>query len=91
MTDRLHLASHMQESIKKVAMPAKPSSDMKARLMPLATVKKMQEDEAKLLSNFVNLLERALELDPSKRLTPKEALNVGGEAMREPMLPRLVP
>jgi len=56
-------------------MPAKPSSDMKARLMPLATVRKMQEDEVKLLSNFVNLLERALELDPSKRLTPKEALN----------------
>lgn len=76
-------------------MPAKPSSDMKTRLMPLATVRKMQEDEVKLLSNFVNLLERALELDPSKRLTPKEALNVGvtlddaaTEAELTPLLPR---
>lgn len=49
--------------------------------MPTAVVKKLPEEEVKLLTNFVNLLERALELDPSKRLTPKEALSVSEKIM----------
>ena len=57
-------------------LPPKTTSDLKNRLMPPATIKKLPEDEVKLLANFVNLLDRALELDPSKRLTPKEALSV---------------
>lgn len=59
-----------------MVIPPKTTSDLKNRLMPPATIKKLPEDEVKLLSNFVNLLDRALELDPSKRLTPKEALSV---------------
>lgn len=70
------MVTSLQESIKKMVIPPKTTSDLKNRLMPPATIKKLPEDEVKLLGNFVNLLDRALELDPSKRLTPKEALSV---------------
>lgn len=34
----------------------------------------MPEDDLKLLINFVDLLDKALALDPDKRMTAKEAL-----------------
>jgi serine/threonine-protein kinase PRP4 len=34
----------------------------------------MKEDERKLLTSFVDLLDRCLALDPARRITPKEAL-----------------
>ena len=64
------------ESIKKIVIPPQPSNSLKTRLMPIQTVKKMQDDELKLLTNFVSLLDKCMELDPARRLTPKEALNV---------------
>ncbi len=36
---------------------------------------RLPADEARLLNNFVDLLGKTLELDPAKRLTPKEALS----------------
>ena len=34
----------------------------------------MKEDERKLLTSFVDLLDRCLALDTARRITPKEAL-----------------
>lgn len=51
----------------------KPSRDLRARLMPPASAK-LKDDEAKVLTSFVDLLDKCLALDPAKRLTPKDAL-----------------
>ncbi|THG97632.1 hypothetical protein EW026_g4406 [Hermanssonia centrifuga] len=51
----------------------KPSRDLRARLMPSASAK-LKDDESKLLTSFVDLLDKCLALDPAKRITPKEAL-----------------
>ncbi|KAK7679601.1 hypothetical protein QCA50_017312 [Cerrena zonata] len=50
----------------------KPARDLRARLMPSSS--KLKDDEAKTLTAFVDLLDKCLALDPSKRITPKEAL-----------------
>ncbi|KAG1731200.1 kinase-like domain-containing protein [Suillus paluster] len=52
---------------------SKPSRDLRARLMPPASVK-MKDDEMKLLTSFIDLLDRCMALDPARRITPKEAL-----------------
>ncbi|GBE82867.1 Serine/threonine-protein kinase prp4 [Sparassis crispa] len=50
-----------------------PTRDLRQRLMPPTSVK-LKDDEAKLLSSFVDLLDKCLALDPARRITPKEAL-----------------
>ena len=35
---------------------------------------KLKDEENKLLMSFVDLLDKCLVLDPTKRITPKEAL-----------------
>ncbi|KAH7890126.1 kinase-like domain-containing protein [Phlebopus sp. FC_14] len=52
---------------------AKPSRDLRARLMPPASVK-LKDDEMKLLTSFIDLLDKCLALDPQRRIAPKEAL-----------------
>ncbi|KAG7453187.1 kinase-like protein [Guyanagaster necrorhizus] len=52
---------------------SKPTRDLRARLMPPASVK-MKDDESKLLVSFIDLLDKCLVLDPSRRITPREAL-----------------
>ncbi|KZT11177.1 kinase-like protein [Laetiporus sulphureus 93-53] len=50
-----------------------PVKDLRQRLMPPASVK-LKDDEAKMLTSFIDLLDKCLALDPAKRITPKEAL-----------------
>ncbi|KAG5637187.1 hypothetical protein H0H81_005444 [Sphagnurus paluster] len=52
---------------------AKPSRDLRARLMPPGSAK-LKDDENKMLTSFIDLLDRCLALDPARRITPREAL-----------------
>ncbi|KAL0947806.1 hypothetical protein HGRIS_013879 [Hohenbuehelia grisea] len=52
---------------------SKPSRDLRARLMPPSSVK-LRDDENKMLTSFIDLLDKCLALDPSRRITPREAL-----------------
>jgi len=52
---------------------SKPTRDLRARLMPPSSVK-LNDEEAKLLTSFIELLDKCLMLDPSRRITPREAL-----------------
>lgn len=53
---------------------SKPARDLRARLMPPASVK-LQDEESKMLVSFIDLLDRCLVLDPARRITPREALS----------------
>ncbi|GAC93125.1 hypothetical protein PHSY_000687 [Pseudozyma hubeiensis SY62] len=55
-------------------MLQKPRSDLRSRLLPADAVKHLKADEVKMTNHFIDLLERCLELDPAKRIKPKEAL-----------------
>ncbi|KAF9032940.1 kinase-like domain-containing protein [Panaeolus papilionaceus] len=52
---------------------SKPARDLKARLMPPASAK-VSDEEMKLITSFVDLLDKCLVLDPSRRISPREAL-----------------
>ncbi|PPR05163.1 hypothetical protein CVT26_012249 [Gymnopilus dilepis] len=52
---------------------SKPSRDLRARLMPPSSAK-MSDEETKMLTSFIDLLDKCLALDPSRRITPREAL-----------------
>jgi len=63
-----------QDTIRRV-MLSKPVEDLRARILPSHVAKQMRDSELKLTQNFVDFLNRTLELDPAKRITPKEALS----------------
>ncbi|GAA99695.1 hypothetical protein E5Q_06398 [Mixia osmundae IAM 14324] len=62
------------DAIKTLVLPAQPVHDLKSRMMPAGAAKKLRDDERKAMTNFIDLLNRMLDLDSSKRITPKEAL-----------------
>lgn len=60
-----------QDVVKKMVI-VKPVKDLKSRLAPGS---KASAEEIRLITSFTDLLEKALHLNPEKRLTPKEALS----------------
>lgn len=62
----------LQDVVRKVHI-SKPTRDLRARLMPPASVK-LKDDENVMLMSFIDLLDKCLALDPARRITPREAL-----------------
>ena len=63
-----------QEVAKTLAL-SKATKDLRSRLLPSSSVQvKMKEDELKMLQNFIDLLQKCLQLDPTRRLSPRDAL-----------------
>jgi len=52
---------------------SKPSRDLRARLMPPVSAK-VKDDETKMITSFIDLLDKCLALDPARRIQPREAL-----------------
>ncbi|KAF9481290.1 kinase-like protein [Pholiota conissans] len=52
---------------------SKPTRDLRARLMPRASAK-VNDEENKMLTAFIDLLDKCLSLDPTRRINPREAL-----------------
>lgn len=52
---------------------SKPSRDLRSRLVPPASAK-LKDDETKMVLAFIDLLDKCLALDPTRRLTPRDAL-----------------
>lgn len=71
---RFWVLADNQDTLKTLAL-SKATRDLRSRLLPPSSVQlKMKDDELKQLHNFIDLLEKCLQLDPARRLTPREAL-----------------
>ena len=67
-------ANATQDTLKTLVITS-ATRDLRSRLLPPSSVQiKMKDDELKQLLNFVDLLEKCLQLDPAKRITPRDAL-----------------
>lgn len=62
-----------KEVTKKVVI-TRPTKDLKTRLMTAAGSGQMSDEERALLTQFVDLLDKCLSLNPEKRISVKEAL-----------------
>ncbi|KAK8865750.1 hypothetical protein IAR55_000897 [Kwoniella newhampshirensis] len=63
------------QDVAKTLVISKASKDLKARLLPPSSVQlKMKDEELKPMLNFVDLIDKCLQLDPTRRITPRDAL-----------------
>ncbi|KAI1629903.1 pre-mRNA-processing factor 4, variant, partial [Exophiala viscosa] len=58
--------------VRMIDIKPKPVKDLRSRLMPKD--RRMNEQERKELEQFIDLLEKCLDLRPEKRITPNDAL-----------------
>ncbi|KAF9214334.1 U4/U6 small nuclear ribonucleoprotein prp4 [Podila verticillata] len=61
-----------QKDVVRKIQISKPTKDLRARLMPYTAT--MAPADVVQVNHFINLLERALHLNPEHRITPQEAL-----------------
>lgn len=69
-----------QETTRKHIVPLKPDRDLRSRLLTEAEYKRIMglpsaDEELKLVTAFVDLLDKCLILNPERRLTVREALS----------------
>lgn len=65
-----------RETVRTVVIPMRPARDVKARLLSEEERRRMagNDEELRMVTSFVDLLDKALTLNPEKRLTVREAL-----------------
>ncbi|WFD15565.1 non-specific serine/threonine protein kinase [Malassezia arunalokei] len=62
------------ESIVRRVNTTHPTEDLRAKMLPGGTAKHMRPEELRQTHHLIDLLHRMLEWDPSKRITPLDAL-----------------
>lgn len=63
-----------QGAEKAVHIDADTKNDVRSRIMPPAS-ERLKSEELRLLTSFVDLLDKCFTLDPARRLTPHQALS----------------
>ncbi|EIW72735.1 hypothetical protein TREMEDRAFT_25323 [Tremella mesenterica DSM 1558] len=63
------------QDVAKTLVLSKATKDLRSRLLPPSSVQvKMRDEELRMIQNLIDLLDKCLQLDPSRRITPRDAL-----------------